>query len=129
MKPAYFDLTVADLGSARTFFATVFGWRFERFPMPYEYYRIQAGEPDEPGIDGGIGATKDAEISGGKPLTQLTIPVPNLDDFISKVRKAGGQIVESKMPIPGIGWYATCAEPGGLKFGMIQADPEARLLP
>jgi len=26
------------------------------------------------------------------------------------------------MQIPGIGWYATCAEPGGLLFGMIQAD-------
>lgn len=129
MKPTYFDLTVTDLSSARTFFATVFGWRFERFPMPYEYYRIQAGEADELGIDGGIGATKDAAISGGNPLTQLTIPVPNLDDFISKVRIAGGEIIEPKMPIPGIGWYATCAEPGGLKFGMIQADPEAKLSP
>ena len=28
--------------------------------------------------------------------------------------------IEPKMPIPGIGWYATCAEPGGLVFGLIQ---------
>jgi len=31
-------------------------WRFERFPMPYEYYRIQAGAEREPGIDGGLAA-------------------------------------------------------------------------
>ncbi len=36
MKPTYFDLTVHDVGQARTFFEEVFGWRFERFPMPYE---------------------------------------------------------------------------------------------
>jgi hypothetical protein len=30
------------------------------------------------------------------------------------------------MAVPGIGWYATCAEPGGLLFGLIQADPAAR---
>lgn len=125
MKPTYFDFTVKDLGKARAFFENVFDWRFEKFPMPYAYYRIQAGDPDEPGIDGGIGATDDTEISGGNPLTQVTIPVPDLDDFISKVEAAGGLVVEPKMPIPGIGWYATCTEPGGLKFGMIQADPEA----
>lgn len=41
MKPAYFDLTVRDPGQARAFFEEVLGWRFEKFPMPYEYYRIQ----------------------------------------------------------------------------------------
>ena len=125
MKPTYFDLTVTDLQGARRFFETVLGWRFERFPMPYEYYRIQAGDPSEPGIDGGIGATKDAPLAGGRPTTQVTIPVPNLDDVLPRVTANGGRIVESKIPIPGIGWYATCAEPGGLLVGLIQADPGA----
>ena len=126
MKPTYFDFTVRNLGEARRFFERVFNWRFEKFPMPYEYYRIQAGPPNEPGIDGGIGDIKDATISGGKPLTQVTIPVPNIDETIDRIKKNGGSIVESKIPIPGIGWYATCAEPGGLLFGLIQANPDAK---
>lgn len=126
MKPAYFDLTVSDLGQARTFFERVFGWRFERFPMPYEYYRIQAGAEGEPGIDGGIGSVKDTLLSEGRPLTQITVPVPNLDEVISLVQASGGWVIESKMPIPGIGWYATCAEPGGLFFGVIQDDANAK---
>jgi predicted enzyme related to lactoylglutathione lyase len=73
--------------------------------------------------DGGIGATKDAPVSGGRPTTQVTIPVSNLDEVLARVRESDGSIVEDKMPIPGIGWYATCAEPGGLLFGLIQADP------
>jgi len=126
MKPIYFDFTVADLDAARRFFERVFGWRFQRFPMPYEYYRVEAGAPEEPGIDGGIGAITDTQISEGKPLTQVTIQVPDLDQFIARVKSSGGFVVEEKMAIPGIGWYATCAEPGGLKFGLIQADPGAR---
>ena len=126
MKPIYFDFTVADLDAARRFFERVFGWRFRKFPMPYEYYRVEAGAPDEPGIDGGVGAIADTLVSEGKPLTQVTIQVPDLDQFIARVKTSGGFVVEEKMAIPGIGWYATCAEPGGLKFGLIQADPDAR---
>ena len=126
MKPTYFDLTVCDLDAARQFFEHVLQWRFERFPMPYEYYRIQAGPTGEPGIDGGIGATKDAPATGGRPTTQVTIPVTHLDEVLARVENSGGRIVEPKMPIPGIGWYATCAEPGGLLFGLIQANSDAR---
>ena len=123
MKPTYFDFTVSDLPVAREFFEEVLGWRFEKFPMPYEYYRIQAGPPEEPGIDGGIGAIRDAPTAEGRPLTQVTMPVDDLDAVLKRVEDANGRIVEAKMPIPGIGWYATCAEPGGLNFGLIQVDP------
>lgn len=123
MKPTYFDLTVSDLGKARHFFENVLGWRFERFPMPYEYYRITAGRPEDAGIDGGIGAVADAPLSNGRPVTQVTIPVDDLDSVLRSVEESDGHILEPKMPIPGIGWYATCAEPGGLMFGLIQPDP------
>lgn len=126
VKPTYFDLTVADVAQARAFFEAVLGWRFERFAMPYEYYRIQAGPDTEPGIDGGIGAVIDAPASEGRPLTLITIPVPNLDEVLSRVAASGGSVVEPRIAIPGIGWYATCAEPGGLKFGLIQADAAAK---
>ena len=126
MKPLYFDFTVSDLDQARAFFEQVFAWRFEKFPMPYDYYRIQAGTADEPGIDGGIGAIADAPAAGGRPVTQVTIPVPDVDECIARVEKAGGRVVEAKMPIPGIGWFAACAEPGGLLFGVLEADAEAK---
>jgi predicted enzyme related to lactoylglutathione lyase len=125
MKPTYFDMTVQDLAQARGFFEQVFGWHFERFPMPYEYYRIRTGPEGEPGIDGGIGALKDALIAGGTPATLLTVPVTDLDETIARVHASGGHLIEPKMPIPGIGWYATCAEPGGLRVGVIQADARA----
>ncbi len=126
MKPTYFDLTAPDVAQARAFFENVLGWRFEKFDMPYQSYRIQAGPASEPEIDGGIGSAKDTPLSGGKPMTQVTVPVTNLDDVLARVVANGGSIVEQRLLIPGIGWYATCAEPGGLKFGLIEADPAAK---
>lgn len=125
MKPTYFDLTVRELGPARAFFGQVLDWRFERFEMPYEYYRIKAGPDSEAGIDGGIGSVKDAPLCAGRPMTVITIAVARLDDALTRVQASGGRVVEPKLRIPGIGWYATCAEPGGLLFGVIQGDEEA----
>lgn len=48
--------------------------------------------------------------------TYFDLTVTDLDT----ARHCGGRIVEPKMPIPGIGWDATCAEPGGLRSGLIQ---------
>jgi predicted enzyme related to lactoylglutathione lyase len=58
-------------------------------------------------------------------MTLITMPVANLDEVLARVVASGGSIVEPRTPIPGIGWYATCAEPGGLKFGLIEADAAA----
>lgn len=126
VKPTYFDLTVSNVGQARAFFEATLGWRFEKFDMPYEYYRISAGAQGEPGIDGGIGGVADTPLSEGRPMTQVTVPVLNLTEVLSRVVANGGSIVEPRLPIPGIGWYATCAEPGGLKFGLIEADASAK---
>jgi uncharacterized protein len=123
MKPQYFDLTVTDVEAARRFFEACLGWRFVPFEPVPGYYRIEAGAPDEPGIDGGIGATGDFPQSQGRPLTLMTIPVPDLDAVVGKVKQHGGRIVEPKRPIPGVGWFCTCAEPGGLLFGIVQPEP------
>ena len=125
MKPTYFDMSVRDIGKARAFFEVVLGWQFERSKMPYDYFRIKAGPENESGIDGGIGSVKDAPLSGGRPMTQVTVPVENLDAVLDKVVRSGGTIVGQKISIPGVGWYATCEEPGGLKFGLIQPDTTA----
>lgn len=126
MKPMHFDLTVSDLGAARRFFENVMGWKFERFPMPYEIYFVTAGVDKEPGINGTMGAIEDSAICGGRPMTCLTVPVDDVDKTIGMIEANGGKVIEPKMAIPGRGWYATCAEPGGLMFGIMKEDSKAR---
>jgi uncharacterized protein len=57
-------------------------------------------------------------------MTQVTVEVSDLDDVLARVAANGGSILEPRTEIPGVGWYATCAEPGGLKFGLIQSTAQ-----
>jgi S1-C subfamily serine protease len=88
--------------------------------MPYEYYRIQAGARTNRGSTVESVRLLIPRSAAAKPLTQVTIQLLDLDEFISRVKDSGGNVIEEKMAIPGIGWHAICAEPGGLKSAMIQ---------
>lgn len=123
MKPSYFDLTVRDVGEAQRFFSAVLGWTYTEFTPGY--FRIQAGSEAEPGIDGGMAALADTPIAKG-PMSVLVVPVDDLEKMVALVERNGGQVLERRVPIPGIGWFSSCTEPGGLVFGMIQADPAVR---
>lgn len=123
MKPTYFDLTVRDLEKAKAFFSDVLGWEFE--PFGPSYLRIRAGSDDEAGINGGVGRIEDAPIANGRPMTIVTVPVKDLEEVVLLVEKNGGSVIERRTTIPGIGYFSTCTEPGGLLFGIIQADPAA----
>lgn len=125
MKPNFFDMTVHDIDKAREFFGNVFDWKFEKLESSDRYFLVKAGPDDEAGINGGIGVVGGARIAEGRPLTQVTIPVDNLQTYIAKVKESGGYVLETKLAIPGVGWNATCAEPGGLIFGLLQSDPAA----
>lgn len=72
-----------------------------------------------------LGLSRDSGMLGDH-VTQVTIPVQSVDDCIARALEAGGKVIEPKMPIPGIGWFAACAEPGGLLFGVVEADPTAK---
>ena len=43
-----------DLPESKRFFEHVFDWKFEKFPVPYDYYQIQAGDESETGWQAGI---------------------------------------------------------------------------
>jgi hypothetical protein len=54
-----------------------------------------------------------------------TVDVPSCDEFVGKVVAAGGKVAMPKMPVPGVGWLAYCADPEGNTFGVMQNDPKA----
>jgi uncharacterized protein len=54
-----------------------------------------------------------------------TIGVASVDDAVANITKNGGKNVVPKMPIPGVGYLAYCADTEGNVFGIMQADPKA----
>lgn len=120
-RPVHFDITADDPKRAMKFYETVFGWKFEKWDGPMEYYMATTGGDKEPGINGGI--SKKGE--SGMP-NMNTIGVPDVDSFSKNVQNGGGKILQPKTAIPGVGWFATCQDTEGNIFGIIQQDKTAK---
>jgi uncharacterized protein len=102
------------------FYATAFGWKFNKWDGPADYWMITTGDPTEPGINGGILPRRDP----AQPCVN-TVGVANLDETLKTVVTAGGTCVMPKMPVPGVGWLAYCKDTEGNMVGLMQADPQA----
>jgi predicted enzyme related to lactoylglutathione lyase len=122
-RPAHFEIPVDDPDRAEKFYAAVFGWTIERFEGAPQYYGLaNTGDSDSPGINGALFARSD-ENSG----TSITMETESIEDSLDKVTAAGGTVVQTKMPIPGIGYFATCQDTEGNRFGVFTNDPSATM--
>ena len=115
----HFEINAANPERARTFYEHVFGWKFQRWEGPMDYWLITTGENGQPGIDGGL-------TGQGSPSGHVnTIDVPSVDEYTNKVVAAGGQVTVHKMAIPGVGYMAYCTDTEGGIFGVLEANESA----
>jgi predicted enzyme related to lactoylglutathione lyase len=122
-RVVHFDIDSDDPERAIGFYSGVFGWKFEKWDGPMDYWLVTTGPDDEPGIDGGL-----AKRMEGGPLLNAynnTIEVPDADEYAAKVRENGGQTLMDKMAIPGVGWFVPCVDTEGNNFGLMQSDESA----
>lgn len=119
-RPIHFEIPAENPQRAMNFYSTVFGWKFEKWAGPMDYWLIKTGQPGEPGIDGGMMPRHDPQ----QPCVN-TIGIANLDDVLKTVDANGGQCVVPKMAVPGVGWLAYCKDTEGHIFGLMQNDPKA----
>jgi len=117
----HFEIPAADPEKLSTFYQKVFGWKFDKWAGPTEYWMIITGKDGEPGINGGM-----MRKPGGIASTTNTIGVDSVDGAIAAVSKAGGKLVMPKTPIPGVGYFAYCEDTEGNLFGVMQADSKAK---
>ena len=108
-----------DPQRAVTFYQQAFGWKINKWEGPMEYWLIQTGAEDEPGIDGAIMGREN------NWTTVNTIRVPSLDEFAKRAQKAGGQIVSPRQTIPGIGYHSYCLDTEENVFGILEEDSSA----
>jgi len=114
----HFELAADDPERAVRFYSKVFGWKLNKWDGPEDYWLATTGDSSEPGIDGAI-MRRDPQ----RPPVVNTIGVESLDDSVAKVAANGGTVLESKMPIPGVGYFAYCLDSEGNPFGLMQSDP------
>ena len=121
-RVVHFEVTAENPERAEKFYGQVFGWKFEKWSGPMEYWVIKTGGDQQPGINGGLTRRK-----GGDPATTInTIDVPSVDEYSSKVGTSGGKVIAPKMAIPGVGFFALCQDTEGTTFGIMQFDEKAK---
>lgn len=116
----HFELAADDPQRAIAFYEKVFGWHFDKWQGPVEYWLITTGPADQPGIDGGMARRAESGFS-----TENTVGVDSLDDALAGVEANGGTILRPKQVVPGVGWMAYCQDTEGNTFGIMQEDPSA----
>ena len=120
-RPSHFEIPVDDPDRAEKFYAAVFGWTFQRYPDAPSYYGMATTGDAEPGINGALfQRTDDSQ-------TTLTMTVDTIEDATARVKAEGGKVLQDKMAVPGMGWFATCEDTEGNKIGLWVTDPNATM--
>lgn len=123
-KPGSFvhiEIASSDPQRTRKFFEDVFEWKFESIPeMEYATYLA----PSAP--HGGLMSP----MEGHNPGLLNYLLSQSIDEDVRKIEQAGGHLLQPKMEIPGVGWWALFQEPTGLVLALFESKmpdlPERR---
>lgn len=126
-RVCHFEIHADNPGRAIAFYQKLFGWQFQKWDGPMEYWLIVTGPDSEPGINGGLLRRHGAGPIDGQAVNAhvCTISVSAIDETVAGITAAGGSIALPKMPIPGMGWLAYGKDTEGNIFGVMQMDPSA----
>lgn len=122
----HFEIVADNPERAMKFYKEVFGWEFNKWDGPQDYWLVKTGEDSQPGINGGL--TPKTNQGSGNTGGRITnsIDVPSIDEFSNKISMEGGKVLSPKMSIPGVGYLAICEDTEGISFGIIQYDRNAK---
>ena len=116
----HFDISGDDPEKLVPFYRSIFDWKFSKWDGPMEYWMIETGPENEPGINGGLSKRQSDD------RVVNTIDVKDIDTTLRQIKAQGGTVITEKGPIPGIGWFAQFKDPQGNVMGLMQNDPAAK---
>lgn len=117
-KVVHIEIPADDIAQSREFWSDLFGWQFESYPGgPGEYHMARISDQTGAAITG---------LEPGKRGTRAYFDVDEIEAGVARVNELGGAASEP-MPVPGMGWFATCTDPHGNEFGLWQTDESAPL--
>ena len=127
-RVVHFEIHAENPERAIAFYQGLFGWTFQKWSGPMDYWLIVTGPDTEKGINGGMIRRMGPAPLEGQAVNAYacTVQISNLDDCVAKIPAAGGVIALAKMPIPGIGWLAYVKDTEGNIVGIMQPDAQAK---
>lgn len=119
-KVVHFEIPADDMDRAKKFYENIFGWQINSWDKNYYLATTVATDeamiPQEPGaINGGI-QKRDEQVKA--PI--LVIHVADIDGYLEKIKAAGGKIIQSKVRVDNILYYARVTDSEGNILGLAQ---------
>ena len=117
----HFEIPANNVEKVKGFYEQVFGWKIIQAEGPIEYWLIQTVPVDQngmlqrPGVNGGMYKKMEPE---NKPINYFA--VESISDFIAKIEKLGGKVIQPKQEVPNVGWIAAAEDPEGNQFALLQ---------
>jgi predicted enzyme related to lactoylglutathione lyase len=125
-RVVHFEIHASDPSRAISFYEKLFGWKFQKWDGPMEYWMVITGPDGTPGINGGL-LPRRGELDGQAVIAYVcTVDVESIDAAIARAELNGGNVVVPKMAVPGVGWLVYSKDTEGNIFGMLQADAGAK---
>ena len=118
----HFEIPTDELERAKKFYTELFGWKFEKWQGPMEYWLITTKDGmGKDGVPGGL-------MKRQNPQQTITnyIDVPSVDEYLTKVKKLGGNVAVPKMAVPGAGYLAVCLDTENNTFGIWEENKSAK---
>ena len=121
-KVVHFEIPADDLERAKKFYS-IFDWQIRDWPMPDGTVHtgvrtVETDEttyqPKEPGAINGMMVKRDQYSK----TPSVTVNVPSVDEYIEKVKTAGGKLLKPKETIEGMGAYAYVSDTEGNLLGL-----------
>ena len=127
-RPIHFEIHASDPERVQNFYRELFGWQFQKWEGPMEYWLVTTGPDAEPGINGGLLRRQGPPAAEGQAVNAYvcTVGVDSVDKSLGTAGELGGTVAVPKMPVPGMGWLAYVKDPDGNIVGMMQMDPSAQ---
>ena len=112
--PCWIDLAASDVGGARPFYETLFGWAMQESPPEAGGYLVCLK-------NGRAAAGIGPKMMPEAPTAWTTyLATTDVDAVVAKVSANGGQVLAPPMDVMDLGRMAICADPGGAHFGLWQ---------
>ncbi len=117
---------------SKKFYSDVFGWKIEKDTHTQtsksapEYFMISIPEqpampPQTPHFLGGL-------LKRQHPQHTITvyIAVPSVDQYATKIKGAGGQVIVGKTAVPGMGYFNICQDTEHNVFAIWEVNKSAK---
>ena len=131
----HFEIPADDIERSKKFYTDLFGWKIEKWPgtdggqltsaatgQPMEYWMITTTD------DKGNKALGGGMMKRQMPEHHITnyISVNSVDEYTSKVEKAGGKVVAPKHAVPGMGYFVLCIDTENNPFAIWESNESAK---